>query len=228
MTRTPNPTPRWRAQSSSWEFDGDHTRVVFLGRGRHPSRQEAFNGFNDDPRRQLAWPHQVHSATILEADSAGLCGQADALTTGRRDLALSVVTADCLPIVIAGPQRLTSIHAGWRGLAAGIIPAALADLGESSETLRAWIGPAIGACCYQVGEDVAERVAAVSSSTVRIPASPRPHLDLIAAAEIQLSQNGIQQIEAVRVCTRCHPQWLWSYRRDGESAGRNWTFAWRK
>ena len=155
-----------------------------------------------------------------------MCGQADALTTGSNRLALSVATADCVPVVVAGERSLATIHAGWRGLAGGVVANVVSGLSEPATALRAWIGPAIGACCYEVGDEVAREVAAASAATVRHETATRPHLDLTAAAEIQLKREGIGHIETLRICTRCHPEWLWSYRLDRDQAGRNWTFAW--
>ena len=114
------------------------------------------------------------------------------------------------------------------GLAGRIIQETLAGLGEDPSTLRAWIGPAIGVCCYEVGRDVASKVVAASDLTVLRDREPRPHLDLTGAAECQLAQSGVEQIHSLSVCTHCSPDWLWSYRRDKAGAGRNWTFAWRQ
>ena len=95
--------------------------------------------------------------------------------------------------------------------------------------MTAWIGPAIGACCYEVGSDVAEAVAAASEPGVVIERpGTRPHLDLQRAIAAQLESAGVSQLRAtLERCTHCHQQELWSYRRDGRRAGRNLTFAWR-
>jgi YfiH family protein len=212
----------------AWNCSSSDINVLFLGRGLRPSRTEAFREVVSDPALSLSWPRQIHSATVLAAEHSGLCGDGDALHTGRTDTVLSVVTADCVPIVIASAEHLATVHAGWRGLVAGIVEATLERLGDGRESMRAWIGPAIGDCCYEVGEDVAEQVVAVSAPEVQTTHNPRPHLDLALAAATQLSRGGVGQIDTVRVCTRCSPQLLWSYRRDGAAAGRNFTFAWRR
>lgn len=227
MLTAENSTPRLRAGFYTWSLQADHTRVVFVGKGPEPQRREAFDKVIDRPDLQLCWPHQIHSAVIAEARQPGLGGKADALATANRRLALSVATADCLPIVMGGQRRLAVIHAGWRGLAGQIIQEALEDSGEPPDELEAWIGPAIGACCYEVGGDVASRVVAVSDPSVLIDRQPKPHLDLAAAARCQLRRAGVERVHTLSVCTRCSPDWLWSYRRDGDRAGRNWTFAWR-
>jgi len=224
-TRDDSP-PQLQGGFHTWSFQGEHSQIAFLGKGPQRQRQRAFEDVIDSPGLQLSWPRQIHSAMVLEVQGPGLCGDADALTTGQRGAALSIATADCVPIVIEGRRRLATIHAGWRGLAGRIIQGTLDDLAGETSAMKAWIGPAIGACCYEVGLDVASQVAAASDPAVQIPREPRPHLDLVAAAEWQLARGGVEQIHTVRVCTRCSPQWLWSYRRDKEDAGRNWTFAW--
>ena len=95
-------------------------------------------------------------------------------------------------------------------------------------SLHAWIGPAIGQCCYEVGPDVARKVVAASSAAVCSHRHRRPHLDLTGAVVHQLTAGGVEDIHALEICTRCCPQWLWSYRRDGAAAGRNWAFAWKR
>lgn len=227
MSKTQTPTPLLREGFRYWTVGDQAARIVFVGRGPHRSRQQAYQELTESPRPRLTWPRQVHSATVLGVNSGGCCGEGDALMSQRNDLALSVATADCLPIVLAGTQSISTIHAGWRGLAQDIIGEVIARLSEPADQLRAWIGPAIGVCCYEVGEDVADQVAKSSGDTVRKLTAKKPHLDLIAAAEIQLYRRGLRKIDSLRICTRCHPEWLWSYRREGENAGRNWTFAWR-
>ena len=220
--------PQFQGGFHIWSFQGDHSQIAFLGKGPQRQRQQAFEEVIGQTGTQLSWPHQIHSARVVAAQGQGPCGDADAVTTDTRGLALSIATADCLPIVLEGPRRLAAIHAGWRGLVGRIIQGTLDDLDEEPSVLKAWIGPAIGACCYEVGEDVASQVVDVSDPAVRIRREPRPHLDLVAAAKCQLSRGGVQQVYTVSVCTRCSPDWLWSYRRDRDDAGRNWTFAWQE
>ncbi|HEX2164551.1 MAG TPA: laccase domain-containing protein, partial [Thermoanaerobaculia bacterium] len=94
----------------------------------------------------------------------------------------------------------------------------------------AWIGPALGPCCYEVGEEVAEAVAAASDPAVvsRPAAGARPRLDLAAAARRQLAALGVEDVRTVAACTRCEADLLWSYRRDGRRAGRNHAFIWKR
>ncbi len=173
-----------------------------------------------------AWLQQVHSASVLDAQP-GCNGQGDALVTGRRRLALAVVTADCVPVMLAAGDRIAAVHAGWRGLAQSILPVAVERL-EGAGPMTAWIGPAIGSCCYEVGPDVAERVRAASSAgVVRDGRRGRPHLDLVAAAVVQLERCGVGDVHVVEGCTRCQASRLFSYRREGPGAGRNVAAIWR-
>jgi hypothetical protein len=103
----------------------------------------------------------------------------------------------------------------------------LARHGAARET-TAWIGPAIGPCCYEVGPEVARMVAAAGGAeSVREGPRGRPHADLAGAVERQLRAEGVTRIVSLALCTRCHPEWLWSHRRDGERAGRNLALIWR-
>lgn len=212
---------------ATWAFSGPGCEILFVGKGPQTERSGAFRDLVPDPQLRLSWPRQVHSTVVLEAKNEGLCGQADAIRTDQSGLALSIVTADCVPIVIAGSDQLATVHAGWRGLAGQLIQTTLDDLAEDPGRLHAWIGPAIGACCYEVGPEVASQVVAASGPEVEVSRNPRPHLDLAAAAALQLTRGGVQNLHTVRACTRCSQDSLWSYRRDGAAAGRNWTFAWK-
>ncbi len=176
---------------------------------------------------ESAWLSQCHSATVIEA-APGNNGDGDALITDRRDLALMVVSADCVPVLLAGGEHIAAVHAGWRGLAQSILSATL-DRFEIPTAVTAWIGPAIGPCCYEVGDDVADRVSAASASREIWSEGPRgrPHLDLVAAARLQLADRGVRRTHSVDVCTRCDSKRLWSYRRDGAGAGRNVSAIWR-
>jgi copper oxidase (laccase) domain-containing protein len=121
---------------------------------------------------------------------------------------------------------VVAIHAGWRGIAAGIIGSTVDALGDS-QAYQAIIGPAIGPCCYEVDGDVADAVEAALPSPRAIDRRSRskPHLDLQLAVVEQLSRHGAKTTEWVRTCTRCSKD-LWSYRRDGPGKGRNLAFVW--
>jgi YfiH family protein len=213
----------WRASTPS---PGGAVEVLFTGRGPWADRRQVLA--NCAPGAPPpAWARQVHSARVLPAHP-GECGEGDALVAGGADVALSVVTADCVPVLLAGPEGIAAVHAGWRGIASGVIPATLSAVVDLARW-RAWVGPAIGPCCYEVGEEVAAQVVAASGPEVAVAgARGRPHLDLQAAARRQLEAAGVGEITTLPICTRCRADWLYSFRREGREAGRNMAFVWRK
>ena len=212
-----------------WTARLGNVEVRFTGRGPTNDREEILRAIVPDVpgAPPLAWAKQVHSAVALPA-RPGACGEGDALFAGETGLALSVVTADCVPVLVAGPEGIAAVHAGWRGIAGGVIPATLEKLTGYPGERTAWIGSAIGPCCYEVGEDVAGQVVAASAPEVARPGPHgKPHLDLQAAARLQLERAGVGRVFVVPSCTRCEEEKLWSYRREGKAAGRNLAFIWR-
>lgn len=209
--------PLWRVRRGRLE-------VRFIGRTR-ATLDEILAALPERPR-EVSWLRQVHSDRVLTA-APGCPGEGDALTAGAPGLALAIATADCVPVVAGGEHGVVAIHAGWRGIAAGIVERALKALAGLGPAAGAWIGPAIGPCCYEVGEDVAARVVAASAADARLTGAPgaAPRLDLAAAVTAQLTAGGVSHIERLGGCTRCDSR-LSSYRRDGAAAGRNWTLAW--
>jgi YfiH family protein len=179
------------------------------------------------------WPiiklKQIHSSIIVDVDDTSAAGEAvagDAVVTSVRGVALAVQTADCVPILIADAEgrAVTAIHAGWRGTAARIAESAVTRLLEKfrldRQSLIAVIGPHIGVCCYEVGEEVVD---AISEHTVieTRPDWPKPHLNLASANQRQLLAAGIpdKQIEVSSLCTKCRSDLFHSYRRDGRRMG---------
>ncbi len=184
----------------------------------------------------------------------GEIGEGDGLVARDRAVALAIVTADCVPVLLAGPAGIAAAHAGWRGIVAGVVPATVARLtpsapsatwamsapsatwamsaplapgGGAAAECRAWIGPAIGPCCYETAPEVAERLAAASHAAVVSPGpAGRPHVDLQRAVRHQLEAAGVRRIEMVTLCTRCAADRLHSYRREGRGGGRNHAFIW--
>lgn len=208
-----------------WQDTEGATEVRFVGRGPGTTPEAALAAIAPSVHR-LAWLRQVHSAKSVAA-ADGDCGEADALITDQPGLALTVATADCVPVVLSGGGWLAAIHAGWRGLADSIIAKTLTRMKVEPAHLTTWIGPAIGPCCYEVGSEVAQLVARASNTTVILPGSgSKPHLDLQTAASIQLSSSGVTDIRRVAGCCHCDEKHLWSHRRDGSRAGRNRTFVW--
>ncbi|HEV1284712.1 MAG TPA: peptidoglycan editing factor PgeF [Bryobacteraceae bacterium] len=170
----------------------------------------------------LATLKQIHSNLVLVAESPGPCGEGDALVTNRPGLAVSVRTADCYPIFLADARNraVAAIHAGWRGTAAHIVQITLekmkTEFGTSPADVHAAIGPGIGVCCYEIGEEVARQFGFEC----------RTHLDLAFENRKQLEAAGVapQNIEALGVCTFCDAERFFSYRREKEKAGRMTSF----
>lgn len=198
-----------------------------LGFGRNPSdpdvienRKRLFEEL-DLMERNLIQPKQVHSSrAISEADFVLGC-EADA-TYGRSPAALhSILTADCVPLLAYHPEGMVAaIHAGWRGLLGGVITDTIRKL---TPGFRVAIGPAIGPCCYEVGVEVASKFEQRFGPSVVDYAHAKPHLDLIQAAILQLAEAGVEEWDAAHLCTSCHPDLFYSYRRDGFS-GRQMSF----
>ena len=220
-----------RAGYQVWEAAGRRARVVFVGRGPDAPRARVVEAVAPAsgpgaPTAGIAEAKQVHSATVFTVAGPGRCGEGDALVTATPGLALTVVTADCVPLLVEAGELVAAVHAGWRGVAGGVVGAAVDRLAAEGapppEGWIAWIGPAIGPCCYEVGEEVAERVAAASGPEA-VVARPggKPHVDLVAAVRRQLDERGVGDVRALALCTRCEEESLWSYRRSGARAGRN-------
>ena len=162
---------------------------------------------------------QIHSSLSLVADRPeGCVGEGDALLTCRPAVTVSVRTADCFPILLADMHHrvVAAVHAGWRGTADGVAVEAVdkmrREFGTSPGHVIAAIGPGIGACCYQVGEEVARRFGLTQAGPV----------DLAAENLRQLTGHGVPRssIRVAGICTFCNPAQFYSFRRDRESAGR--------
>src|SRR3954471_7277106 len=173
--------PTLQADTWVWQTRHGDVEVRFTGRGPGGEREEILRRI-EPGAPPMAWAKQIHSAVALPA-RPGFCGEGDALYTEEKGLALSVMTADCVPVLMAGPSEIAAIHAGWRGIVSGIIPATLERLAGPLSEWTAWIGPAIGVCCYEVGEDVAAQVVAAGGPETAVPGpAGKPHLDLPGAA----------------------------------------------
>jgi polyphenol oxidase len=164
---------------------------------------------------------QVHAADVARHDgptqprayanpAPGL-PEADGHATARADLVPLVFVADCLPVALAGPGGVAMIHCGWRGLAAGIVERGA----EEVRARAAAIGPGIGPCCYEVGDEVLNAFAPLGPGL----AGGRM-LDLRQTARRLLERAGVESIEASELCTSCRPELFFSHRRDGGRTGR--------
>lgn len=177
---------------------------------------------------QMAHTRQVHGAEVLRLTAAsredGPLPEADGQATAVHGVAPTVLAADCLPIAVAGEGAVAMLHAGWRGLAAGIIDEgvrALRALGADGP-LSAAIGPGAGGCCYEVGEEV-QAVFAGWGDGARLGRN----LDLKAIARSALAAVGVDTVHDVQLCTICgDPSLLFSHRRDGGVTGRQAGVVW--
>jgi YfiH family protein len=174
------------------------------------------------------WLTQVHGRDVVtaEAGDAGSCPRADASWTREPGVACAVLTADCLPILLTdrAGELVAAVHAGWRGLATGIVEAALDALPVEATRLLAWLGPAIGPSAFEVGEEVRDAFLYAATGASRLDAEQcfRPGLDagkwfadLHALARLRLNCAGVSRIAADERCTFSNPREFFSYRRDG-------------
>lgn len=179
-----------------------------------------------DPGR-IAIGRQVHGAELAThaappggvpfADPGGELAEIDGHVISEPGLAALVFAADCLPVALAGPRGVAMLHCGWRGLAAGIVARGATAVGATD----AAIGPGIGPCCYEVGEDVLEAFASLGEGV----ASGR-HLDLAEVARRLLREAGVERIETAALCTGCEAELFFSHRRDAGRTGRQAGLVW--
>jgi YfiH family protein len=171
-------------------------------------------------RERFAHGRQVHGAGVRRVTALphGGRAEADGQATALAGVAPLVLVADCLPIALVAREAVAMLHAGWRGLAGGIVGegvAALRELGAGA--FRAAIGPGAGPCCYEVGTEV-HAALGTSGRTA----------DLKAVAREQLRRDGAQEVHDVGLCTLCaEPDLFFSHRRDGGVTGRQAGVAWR-
>lgn len=179
------------------------------------------------------WLRQVHGIDVIDAGAvqSGACPQADAAWTDRPGTVCAVLTADCLPIALADPggSAVAVVHAGWRGLAAGVIESTIAALPIEGGCLHAWLGPAIGPRTFEVGPEV--RAAFVDTDPASAAAfQPGPgdrwRADLYRLARHRLGAAGVESVSGGGRCTMSEPRDFFSHRRDGPGAGRMATLAW--
>jgi polyphenol oxidase len=193
-------------------------QVVFTGREQGDVREapgltavEALAG------RPLARGAQVHGAVVRRVTGDTEIEEADGQATVRGDVAVMVQVADCLPVAVAGEGGVAMLHAGWRGLAAGVLEEgvrALRELGVEGP-LGAAIGPGARGCCYEVGDEVR-----------RALGETRSRIDLATVAARRLSAAGVEEVQDAGHCTICDARFF-SHRREGAAAGRQAGVAWR-
>jgi hypothetical protein len=179
-------------------------------------------------RAQLAlpaeplWLSQVHGIDVVDADRcvSEPPPQADGAVTRQPGRVLAVLVADCLPVLFARQDgsAVAIAHAGWRGLAAGVLEATIAALGGAGETLQAWLGPAIGPDHFEVGDEVRRAFALQDTQTdsaFRRNPRGRWQCDLHALARRRLADLGVRSVHGERRCSYTQQRSFYSYRRDG-------------
>jgi len=165
---------------------------------------------------QVVFARQVHGTRLLHHPQEGGIVEADGHVVTEPGVAPLVFVADCLPVALYGPGGLAMVHAGWRGLAGGI-------LGEAAEAVgatQAAIGPGIGPCCYEVGEEVLAAFAGLGD------VAQGRMLDLPEVARRLLAEAGVGRVESAGLCTSCEPELFFSHRRDHGRTGRQAGIAW--
>jgi YfiH family protein len=178
------------------------------------------------------WLNQVHGTRVATPDdSPTTTKEADARVERRAGVVCAVLTADCLPVVLASAagDEIAVAHAGWRGLCDGILEATVAALGTPPGRLRAWLGPAISQAAFEVGGEVREaflRRDETAAAHFRENDRGRWQADLYGLARLRLEKCGITSIHGGSRCTFGEPEEFFSYRRDG-ACGRMATFVFR-
>jgi YfiH family protein len=215
---------------------GDHVGDSLQAVAENRRRLQAAAGLPAEP----AWLTQVHGTKVVDLDAVGdlaasvpgPLGPADAAFTRRRGRVCAILTADCLPILLAAESGdlVAAAHAGWRGLAGGVIEATVKALQVAPEKLMAWLGPAIGPQHFEVGAEVREALLAGDSgadAAFAANARGRYLADLSALARRRLAALGVGRIYGGGQCTYADEDRYFSHRRDGVS-GRQATLIWRE
>lgn len=181
------------------------------------------------------WLSQVHGIEVLPAHEivAGESPEADASWTDQPGIVCVAQSADCLPVLFADQygRAVAAAHAGWRGLAAGILEATVVTLADQAgvqpNQLYAWLGPAIGPAVFQVGDDVRDAVMQVDPKAAEafVPDGDRWLADVFRLARQRLAAVGVHRVSGGGVCTFSNSQQFYSYRRDGVT-GRMATMIW--
>jgi YfiH family protein len=176
------------------------------------------------------WLNQVHGTVVANADLASCLPQADACIARHSDAVCVVMTADCLPVLLCDTQGsvVGVAHAGWKGLAAGVIEAAVQAMEAAPKNLLAWLGPAISQQAFEVGDEVRALFADADprAAAAFIPGQPGKWLaDIYALARLRLNLLGVTRIYGGNYCTYRDADRFFSYRRDG-ATGRMGTFIW--
>ena len=162
------------------------------------------------------WMHQVHGPRVIDADQTTSLVQADAAVARKPGTVCVVKIADCMPVLFAGEGVVAAAHAGWRGLASGVLEATIDAMRVAPASLQAWMGPAIGPRVYEVGEDVHK---AFPQHAFAFEENRPGHwlFDLYAVARKKLEAKGVRRIGGGGYCTYTERERFFSYRRDRDS-----------
>lgn len=179
------------------------------------------------------WLKQVHGVDVVRCDAVTLGDEApiaDASVTSTPGVVLAILTADCLPVVFAADdgREVAAAHAGWRGLAAGVLEATVASMRTPADRIVAWLGPAAGPQAYEIGEEVYRAFVDRDFEVITAFAATRPghwRVDLYALARLRLAQAGVRRVHGGGLCTISDPQRFFSHRRDART-GRLATLVW--
>lgn len=166
---------------------------------------------------QIVFSLQIHGTRLIHHPGDGSLPEADGHVVAEPGLAPMVLAADCLPVALSGPGGLAMVHAGWRGLAGGIVEEAAEAVGATS----AAIGPGIGPCCYEVGGEVLGAFSDLGDGIAK-----GRMLDLPEVARRKLAQAGVEQVESAGLCTSCEEDLFFSHRRDHGRTGRQAGIGW--
>lgn len=176
------------------------------------------------------WLRQVHGTAVAEGEPGGVEPEADGAVAHGPGKVLAILTADCLPVlfVSADGQSIGAAHAGWRGLAAGVLERTVDRMGGGE--IQAWLGPAIGQSSFEVGEEVRAAFVDADARAASAFVDNRPGhwlCDIYALASLRLATVGVTQVSGGGFDTRTDER-LYSYRRDGAKSGRFATLIWSR
>lgn len=235
-TSTPGAHPDWIVPD--WDAP-PHVRAVVTTRnggvslGPYSSMNLGYGSGEDrrlvnENRRRFAaqmqcepfWLSQVHGHAVADADGDNAEPRADAAVAREPGRAPAVLVADCLPVLICdrGGTAVAAAHAGWRGLASGVLEATVTAMGADPAEMVAWLGPAIGPAAFEVGDEVRVAFLAVDSGSDRAFVAGRPgkwYADLYVLARRRLARAGVTSVSGGELCTVSNPRRFYSYRRDG-------------
>lgn len=217
-------------KNSGWKIDNQEVPGLNLGfntgerREVIESHRNSLVGFLNIQESDIAYADQVHGTRVQTVSEGGTYGDTDALVTQVPGLALAIQVADCAAVLLADEKQkvIAAVHAGWRGAAGGILPAAInrmIELGARAENIKAFVSPCISQKHFEVGHEVAEQF---PEQFVDYESYKKPHVDLKAFLNYQMQEMGFPDtsIEIHKGCTVAEVERFYSYRREQKQSGR--------